>query len=138
MDDEDAAEHVDLAFATQAAAPSKATSGASTTCTGIFRIESLNRPLAAKRSRKGPYSRRGRILGAMPPPRNTPPTARAVRAMLPAAAPYRDTNRVRDSSQMASSWASAACDTTGAGSPSPIRAVSHAGSGVRRCSLRKR
>ena len=68
-------------------APSRAVSSLQITRTGTLRRKSVNRPLAVKEAMKPASRNAGRIFGAIPPPRYTPPTAMQRRAKLPASAP---------------------------------------------------
>src|SRR5208282_1331162 len=73
--------------AAQWAAPSSPAAGFSDTRTSIrFRI-SFNLPLAKNPSTNAPPVSIGKIFGAMPPPRKTPPNARTLSARLAASEP---------------------------------------------------
>src|SRR5205823_11561412 len=78
--------HVYRLAATRAA-PRSAVFGFSVTKTGMVSISEASRPLSRKAATKDPALSAGRIRGAIPPARITPPTARALRARLPASAP---------------------------------------------------
>src|SRR6267143_4770630 len=69
------------------AAPRSAVFGFSVTKTGMVSISEASRPLSRKAATKDPALSAGKIRGAIPPATITPPTARALRARLPAAAP---------------------------------------------------
>src|SRR5580658_10563524 len=78
-----------LAFAAaHRAAPSSPALSLVTICTGMPSSSGRNLPLSRKaRMKSGPVSL-GKIFGEMPPPRKIPPVAMALRARLPASAPY--------------------------------------------------
>src|SRR5882762_3403573 len=80
------APHVYRQAATRAA-PRSAAFGFSATKTGMVSISEESRPLSRKAATNEPALSAGRIRGAIPPATITPPTARALRARLPASAP---------------------------------------------------
>ena len=69
------------------AAPSSGAAGSRMTITGTRESRSRIRPLSSKAERNSPRRSAGRIAGAIPPPRYTPPVARYCRTRFPASAP---------------------------------------------------
>ena len=69
------------------AAPSSGAAGSRMTITGTRESRFRIRPLSRKADRNSPRRSAGRIAGAIPPPRYTPPVARYCRARFPASAP---------------------------------------------------
>src|SRR5712672_88638 len=79
--------------ATHRAAPNRPALSLVITCTGMLSRSGRNRPFSRKaRINRGPVSL-GRIFGEIPPPRKIPPVAIALRARLPASAPYTEIQR---------------------------------------------
>lgn len=78
--------------AAKVAAPMSPAAGFKITLTGIRFINASMGDFEQNASLKIGHRRAGRICGAMPPPRYTPPVESVVNARFPAAAPYADTN----------------------------------------------